>query len=475
MAAPGIQSYNIASSLLDIEYICGPTGPILLPSAATSISYALTPEKDLPCGGAGAPPPRDETSDRVASFAATILTESSTSHTFDPADFFREMKKTAITAQSFFQKLHKACCEIGIESMSPEDLWQELDLIYAFAERDLPRIWSELGPFLYTHKDYALLPRTFALWTDKDHVYVTIFLNRHKIQDGRSKGDSRIFTDFGSGKKRFSFGLSWSLFKGDSVEKALLVSSKRSKFHFPNEHDIYRTLLPTPHLAAIYTAINKTVHGEADLLKRVYVMPYYEAGDAINILYKMSHKETDVAPHVATISSLFKQIAGCLACLHARNIVHRDIKPENIFQKGTREFVLGDFEFTAEINPTLPSQKVGSKTYFSPDLVKAYECNSYSIDYKAADVWAFGLTMACLYIGEYPFVSPEGKIIAIRDMLRSVDACIRAFLDKNIYGAGLREEIKALIRQMLDVEDRRRPTMRQVCERINVLVPDEVH
>jgi serine/threonine-protein kinase len=102
---------------------------------------------------------------------------------------------------------------------------------------------------------------------------------------------------------------------------------------------------------------------------------------------------------------------------HAMRIVHRDLKPQNLFlaqQPGRRPIVkVLDFGISKVIEPgasalTKTSSVMGTPYYMSPEQL----LSSKNVD-ERSDIWALGVILYELLIGEPPFVGDTGpEIIA---------------------------------------------------------------
>lgn len=457
------------------------TVPFPLATGGAGAGDGLFSCEDDVCGGAGAIPQAPGAhllSDDVSMVATNFL--------FSPEHekFFKEMKSTDIRSQSFFQTLHAALSSKGIGCMSSADLWQELNLVYQTAEYLLSQ-FGDITSSLYVHKANPQLPRSFILWTVEDRAYVTILLNRHKIpqEGGDIKGDERFPAV--CREKKFSFGLYFRLFQNVSVKRVLVASRipKKPKEvgeeSFMSEYDIYKTLPPSQYLARIYIGVNKSVPGKEGYQKHIYVMPFYEQSDVFNLIEKMCGKEEGKEDHTPLISLMFKQIAEVLALLHDHGIVHRDVKPENIFKKfkeinptkpsrkTPQRFLLADYEFTRK--EPIKRSFVGTPQYLSP----AFFQDAKPVDYKAADVWALGVTVLSAYSDKDPFIDSSKKRISLKEITQlRVDAIIAYCFASNYHAAKLDPRIKKLVRDMLLINDKERITMRQVSTYINSYLPD---
>ncbi|KAJ7538487.1 hypothetical protein O6H91_11G050300 [Diphasiastrum complanatum] len=97
----------------------------------------------------------------------------------------------------------------------------------------------------------------------------------------------------------------------------------------------------------------------------------------------------------------FRDAASGLMYLHSRNIVHGDIKPENLLISSDGQIKIGDFSVsrTFENNNDLLRRSPGTPVFTAPEC-----CLGSTYHGKAADIWALGVTLYCMVLGNYPFV-----------------------------------------------------------------------
>lgn len=93
---------------------------------------------------------------------------------------------------------------------------------------------------------------------------------------------------------------------------------------------------------------------------------------------------------------MFKKIAAAIRNLHKNNIVHRDIKLENIILDKSGNIRLIDFDF-AKQNNNLMTTLCGSPSYSAPEIILR---RPYT---QAVDIWAMGVVLYALTIGQFPF------------------------------------------------------------------------
>ncbi|GKV47904.1 hypothetical protein SLEP1_g54754 [Rubroshorea leprosula] len=102
---------------------------------------------------------------------------------------------------------------------------------------------------------------------------------------------------------------------------------------------------------------------------------YLYMGNAINNISQTRGRTDEI-----TARRYFNDIVAGLTYLHSHNIVHGHIKPENLLPKRSGSVKIGDFS-----------------------ACHAFEIKVYNG--KAADIWAAGVTLHCMVVGYYPFLS----------------------------------------------------------------------
>jgi serine/threonine protein kinase len=140
---------------------------------------------------------------------------------------------------------------------------------------------------------------------------------------------------------------------------------------------------------------------------------YYEEGNvkialelmdlgSLGGIVKLTNKQVKTIPKISesVIASIAQQILNGLAFIHiCDKAVHRDIKPDNILVSRTGKVKLTDFGISKMLDESLVLCKtfVGTMYYMSPERMDG-EKYSYP-----GDIWALGIILIELAIGEYPY------------------------------------------------------------------------
>ena len=144
------------------------------------------------------------------------------------------------------------------------------------------------------------------------------------------------------------------------------------------------------------------------LRKNYLLILEYHAGwvDLFDFTAKKRRMEEDSSKKIMT------QVLSTLTYLHTElSVAHLDIKPENILLNPADLSVkLLDFGAANYITPGKPMDKFeGTRQYAAPDILFRG-----SFDPVHADIWASGVTLYRLVVGDLPFHCPEDYY----DMLR---------------------------------------------------------
>ncbi|GLU24749.1 hypothetical protein SLE2022_406470 [Rubroshorea leprosula] len=129
----------------------------------------------------------------------------------------------------------------------------------------------------------------------------------------------------------------------------------------------------------------------------LYMVLEYVEGNGINNISQTRGRIDEI-----TARRYFKDIVAGLTYLHSHNIVHGDIKPENLLLTRSGRVKIGDFSAChafEDDNGELWRYR-GTPAFMAPEC-----CLNKVYNGKAADIWAAGVTLHCMVVGYYPFLS----------------------------------------------------------------------
>ena len=130
--------------------------------------------------------------------------------------------------------------------------------------------------------------------------------------------------------------------------------------------------------------------------------------------------------------------------LHDHNLVHMDVKPDNIFIARGEIFKLGDFGLVIDLTKDVSDALEGDPKYLAPEAMKG-------IFGKATDVFSLGITIL--------------ELACDLDLPRG-DACWHKLRNGEFPEQleNLSEELREVIKRMMEPDYERRPTVDQVLE-----------
>ena len=154
----------------------------------------------------------------------------------------------------------------------------------------------------------------------------------------------------------------------------------------------------------------------------------------------------------------FIQICLALNHVHSKRIIHRDIKAQNIFLTKNGIVKLGDFGISKSLTCSfeLARTVIGTPYYLSPEIVKN---SPYSFK---TDVWSLGVLLYQMCALKMPFDA---------DSLPNLSKKILKAEYKDIPN-NYSDNLKNLIRSLLQVEPKNRPTVKEILSRIffNIII-----
>ncbi|WP_248958111.1 serine/threonine-protein kinase [Sphaerisporangium perillae] len=152
---------------------------------------------------------------------------------------------------------------------------------------------------------------------------------------------------------------------------------------------------------------------------------------------------------------LARGLAEALATIHAAGVVHRDLKPANVILADGEPHVI-DFGIACALDSasvTASGAVLGTPGYLAPEVLEGGEAG------PAADVFAWGATMAYAASGRQPYGSGPAPAVAYRVVHHDPDL------------AEVPSWLLPLIEQCLRHDPAARPTTAELCARLGAAAP----
>ncbi|KAI6356017.1 hypothetical protein MCOR25_008016 [Pyricularia grisea] len=172
------------------------------------------------------------------------------------------------------------------------------------------------------------------------------------------------------------------------------------------------------------------------------ILEYVERGDLFDFISKHGPMPEEEAMFV------FRQIMSALEYCHSYGICHRDLKPENILLKSNGQIKIADFGMAAlHQGPRTPLWTFcGSPHYAAPELLreKAYRG-------EKSDIWSMGVILFAMLAARLPFDDEDMNLMFAKAR--------KAIYHMPSYFS---DEAKDLVHRLLQVDPRKRISMRQM-------------
>jgi len=102
-----------------------------------------------------------------------------------------------------------------------------------------------------------------------------------------------------------------------------------------------------------------------------------------------------------TAASYIQQVAKAVTYMHSNFVIHRDIKLENVYLNDKGVIKIGDFGWACHKHNLKSDSVVGTLHYMAPEMLSEEE-----YDYRV-DIWAMGVLLYEMLVGELPFYGAD--------------------------------------------------------------------
>lgn len=221
-----------------------------------------------------------------------------------------------------------------------------------------------------------------------------------------------------------------------------------------NEIKTYKVIPKThPNILCLYQIINDKEKDKTYLIIEL-AEPLITVNEETGI-FTLNSKFDNNKYDEKLIKKWILEIASGIKFLHDNNIAHCDIKSDNILLGKDGKCKLSDFGSSLRMNE--PEDNIlrtqGNIYFFPPELVEDKEKEKKSIDYKAVDIWDFGISIYTYIFKRLPFM-PENR----ENIVELFKEITEGKFDYNKNGITISEEMKQFLNHLFEKEPEKRFT-----------------
>lgn len=155
------------------------------------------------------------------------------------------------------------------------------------------------------------------------------------------------------------------------------------------------------------------------------------------------------------VRKIMWQLLKAVSYIHQNGIVHRDLKPENILLDEDNNILLSDFGFAVHLEENrLLHDVLGTPAYFAPETLRCVVYESQTGYGQPVDLWACGVILYTLLVGQGPFWHRKDTIMYRKIMEGSFEFSSCEWDD-------ISEGPKQLIQNLLLVDVKKRYTAKE--------------
>ncbi|KIM75589.1 hypothetical protein PILCRDRAFT_78699 [Piloderma croceum F 1598] len=192
------------------------------------------------------------------------------------------------------------------------------------------------------------------------------------------------------------------------------------------------------------------------------ILPFYSNGTVIEYVREKGNESR---------LDMVKQIAQGLEYLHGQSVVHGDLRGSNVLVDDNERPRICDYGLAFIIEP---SEFTSMKTtracrWTAPEIMNPPENTTYAVDSfvlftKESDIYAFAMTVLEIFTGDIPFHHKNDSSV-IFAVLDGIHPELPPFLKEQ-------ESLGQVVQECWHQEPSRRPTSREVNERLNTGTPE---
>jgi len=177
----------------------------------------------------------------------------------------------------------------------------------------------------------------------------------------------------------------------------------------------------------------------------VFVIELCAGGDLLNYVRKRRKLKEQSAKYI------FRQVVEGLVYCHAKGIVHRDIKLDNILLDENGKVKICDFGVSRRLTDKneVMNEQCGTPAYIAPEILKDKGYKGLGVD-----VWSLGVCLYAMLYGTVPF-----KANNMNDLHKLIMKAKYSLKDEKVE---LSEDVKSLIKALLEPEPSKRLTIKEV-------------
>ena len=127
-----------------------------------------------------------------------------------------------------------------------------------------------------------------------------------------------------------------------------------------------------------------------------------ELGDGKDLFEQVLARGRVAEPEAAR---WFRQVLQGVSFVHSMGICHRDLKLENVLLHSDGTVKLADFGMSKDFSQSIVDTRthIGTLAYLAPELFEGEEGGAGGYSPEPVDVWALGVMLYVMTVGDYPF------------------------------------------------------------------------